>query len=112
MGLALVAVLLVVATAVSVARGIAFRERLPAERRAYRAWTMRSPGTYGPIHAQQSKGGDVLCATAPGGRWRQCLVLRSSRVLGGFRVPPGTSLRGLPRSGCFGALPRGAGCRG
>jgi hypothetical protein len=106
-----VALVLVVGTAVSVVRGIAFRQRLPADRRAFGTWVARSGERYGPAVAQPVGDTDVLCAVAVGARFRQCLIVsRSGRVAGGFRTPPGIGVRGVRRRECFGVARRDAGC--
>lgn len=108
-----IALVLVVGTAVSVANGIAFRRRLPADHRAYATWVAHSPGRYGAAVAQPLGDGDLLCAAAPGGRYRQCLIVgHSGGVAGGFRAPPGFGVRGVRGWRCFGVARRGAACAG
>jgi hypothetical protein len=109
-GLAIVAGVVVLATAVSVVRSTAFRQRLPSDRRAFQAWTADDGVRYAPPVLQPGAGRDVVCAAATG--YRECLLVsRRGRVVGGFRVPPGTGLHRMPRSSCFGVARRDAACR-
>jgi hypothetical protein len=106
-----VALALVVATTVSVARGIAFRRRLPADHRAFATWVAHSGGRYGTAVAQPVGNGDVLCAAALGARYRQCVIVtHAGRVAGGFRTAPGIRVRGVRGWRCFGAARRDAAC--
>jgi hypothetical protein len=112
--LIVLAAVLIAGAAVSVTRSIAFRHRLPAERRAYAAWLARARGRFGPEVAQPAGGADVLCAATLRGRprYRQCLLVsRGATVVGGFRLPLGTGLRGARRSACFGVARRETACR-
>jgi hypothetical protein len=110
-----VALVLVAGAAVSVVRRLAFEDRAPADRRAYRAWVAQRPGPYGLPVTQRQGGHDVVCGTFPATspRYRQCLVVvpagRTARVVGGFRLAPGVGLGGR-RSACFGAVSDSSGC--
>lgn len=108
-----VALVLVAGTAVSVARGIAFRRRLPADHRAFATWVAHSGGRYGAALAQPAGDGDLLCAAVLGAPYRQCLIVRpSGRVAGGFRAAPGVGVRGVRGRRCFGAARRDVACAG
>lgn len=109
-GLAIIAGVVLLATALSVVRSTAFRQRLPRDRQAFQAWSAEDGVRYAPPVLQPGAGHDTVCAAAAG--YRQCLLVsRRGRVVGGFRVPPGTGLRRLPRSSCFGVARRDAACR-
>jgi hypothetical protein len=108
-----VALVLVVGTAISVARSIAFRQRLPADRRVFATWVARSGHRYGPPVARPAGNGDLLCAAALAARYRQCVIVsHAGRVAGGFRAPPGIGVRGVRRWRCFGAARHDAACAG
>jgi hypothetical protein len=108
-----VALVLVAGTAVSVARGIAFHRRLPADHRAFVTWVAHSGGRYGAALAQPAGDGDLLCAAALGAPYRQCLIVSpSGRVAGGFRAAPGVGARGVRGRRCFGAARRDVACAG
>jgi hypothetical protein len=109
-GLAIVAGVIVLATAASVMRSTAFRQRLPSDRRAFQAWTADDGVRYAPPVLQPGAARDVVCGATTG--YRQCLLVsRRGRVDGGFRVPPGTGLHRMRRSSCFGVARRDAACR-